>query len=886
MGKTEEGREILLVAVGDEEAISGLARLREATALLADPRRCDEACAERTIASARPIYYLNGGLHSTETGPPEMLTELAYRLAVSERPEIRAIRERVIVLINPVAEPDGRDRAVDWFYRYLKGKTDYDHLPYDTPPYWGHYVFHDNNRDGHQRALALTRAIQDMFLRWHPQVMHDLHESAPLLCTWTGTGPYNWHLDPILVGAWHEMAFDEVRTLSSFGMPGVWSWAGFSDGWGHFYVDSVAINHNAIGRGYETFGIGSAETMDVTLDLRYERYAESPATRREWYRPWPPPRKFRWSLRNNTNYMQTGVLTALGYAATHDKEMLWDFWRKGRHAVDLGSSQKPHAFVIPEDQRDRGRLAILINLLRDHGIEVSRARQAFKVKNTDAGNSADKTWEAPAGTFIVRLDQPYRGYAMDLLEAQKYPADSAPNEPYDDVSWSLTYHLGVDVKRVEDPVIRSIPVDPVTTQVKYAGRVAGEGPVFLLRDTGQETIYTARHRLAKFRVEAAEKPFSTGGVDYPAGSWIIPAQRGARELLESVAAELGLDFDSAAQPPSVPRHALDLPRLAVLHTWRDTQAAGWVRLVFDQYRVPYAYVSDDDVKRGGLEKRFDVILFPHTDSSLRDIVQGIDTRYGPMPYTKTDRFPTHGTPDASSDITGGLTYAGVGNLRAFVERGGLLVTLGGATTLPLDGGFVRDVRRARTKNLFTPGSELTAKFARPDHPLAYGYPEVTSVFREDLPLYETREADLGWVVLQWGTDKPRFDDVETPEPGDWGIKPEVEPEKEGGSAGKPGPAGVPSTPGGADEKDDKKPPFVISGGIKGEKEIVGKPAILDIPVGRGRVLAFTFDPIHRSLSRSDFRLAWNAILNWNDLPPAPPNAPNPTSSVGARKPGG
>ena len=86
-----------------------------------------------------------------------------------------------------------------------------------------------------------------------------------------------------------------------------------------------------------------------------------------------------------------------------------------------------------------------------------------------------------------------------------------------------------------------------------------------------------------------------------------------------------------------------------------------------------------------------------------------------------------------------------------MRAGGVLVTLGGASTLPLDGGIARNVRRARTKDLYSPGSELRARFRRPDHPIAYGYPEKTSVFREARPLYSVRRADEGRIVLQWGT---------------------------------------------------------------------------------------------------------------------------------------
>jgi hypothetical protein len=854
VGRSEEGRDFLLAIVADETALRDIDRYREATARLADPRRCDAACLEATLAYARPIYYLNGGLHSTETGSPEMLMELAYRLAVSERPEIRAIRDRVIVLINPVAEPDGRDRAVDWFYRHLKGKTDYAALPETSPPYWGKYVFHDNNRDAHQRELALTRAVQDAFLRWHPQVVHDLHESIPLLLIWTGTGPYNVQMDPILIGEWHQMAFHEVRTLSSLGMPGVWTW-GFGEGWGHMFLDSVAVNHNAIGRGYETFGITSAETMEVRLDLRHEEYAGVPVTRRTWYRPWPPPRTFRWSLRNNTNYMQTGVLSILQYSAAHAREMLRDFYRKGQRAVERGRTEKPYAFVIPENQADRARLALLINKLREHGIEVSRATRAFQAEEI----------EAPAGSYVVRLDQPYRGYAIDLLQAQDYPAKEAPHDPYDDVSWALSHHYGVEVTRVDDPRVRDVPLEPVVSEVRYPGRVEGEGPVYLLRDTGQEALLAARYDLARFRVEAAARPFTHGGADYPAGSWILPAQRGLREALGPVAAARGLDFVSAPAAPAVERHALDPPRLAVLATWRDTQAAGWVRLHFDRERIPYAYILDEDVKRGGLEERYDVILFPHTRASLQRIIQGIDPRHGPLAYTRTAAFPSHGTPTSSPDVTGGLTYRGVANLHDFVRRGGVLVTFGAASALPLDGGFVRDIRRARAPNLHTPGVEIRARFARPDHPLAYGYPGTITVFREDLPLYEAPEFRTGLTVLQWGTKPPRFADDKARRDGEWA---------EAGREEAPGPAAAEGGPagaaGGPAEGAARPPALVVSGGMRGEEELEGKPAILDVPVERGRVVAFNFDPIHRLLTRSDFRLAWNAVLNWNDLPATPP----------------
>jgi hypothetical protein len=583
--------------------------------------------------------------------------------------------------------------------------------------------------------------------------------------------------------------------------------------------------------------------MDVRLDLESEKYVDIPVTQRTWYRPWPPQRNFRWSLRNNTNYMQTGVLSILHYTSLHGEELLRDFWRKGKRAIELGSSTPPYAFAIPEDQRDRGQLARIVNLVRDHGIEVSTTSGAF-----EAGGR-----KLPAGTLLVRMDQPYRGFAMDLLAPQHYPAEEAPYQPYDDVSWTLPVLFGVETLPIDDPAIRKLATTLVTAPIAYPGRVAGNGPVYLLADTGQEALYAARQRLARHEIDVAERAFSLGDREFPAGSWVVRGGRSAREALLAVAAELGLDFESAPRAPDVPMHALDLPRLAVLHSWNDTQATGWVRMLFDQSKIRYELINDDDIKRGSLNRRFDVVLYPHTTNSLQRAIQGIDPKYGPMPYTKTREFPSHGTPDSSPDITGGITFEGFANLQEFVERGGVLVSLGGASNVVIDGGLARGVHPAPVEELHTPGVELRARFLRPDHPIAYGYPEITSVFRQDLPLYQTREADLGWVVVQWGTEPLAYHDEASIDDGPWGV----------GDEREPAAAQDESQP--ASESADD-PPLVVSGGMTGESELEGRPAILDVPLGRGHIVAFGFDPIHRTLARSDFRLVWNALLNWNDLP--------------------
>ena len=348
IGRSEEGREIILVAISDEKGIATLDGLKAASAALADPRKTDPAAAEKIIADSRPFYYFNAALHSDETGSTESVLELAYRIAVSEQPFIRHIRENLVVLINPVSNPDGRDKQVEWFYRFLKGKTDRGALPRQSSPYWSKYAFVDINRDTHQQTHETTKAVHRMFYEYHPVVVHDLHESVALLMTWNGTGPYNPNIDPITYSEFLSLSFQEVQTMTGMGMPGVSTW-NFGEAFAHLYLDSVAMNHNAIGRGYETFGNGTAETLTWTLGPE--------ETSREWYRLLPPPTgTFSWSARDNVNYNETGALAALDYAAANSQTLLRNFYTKSRHSWQKGLNEPPYAFIIPENQGDPTRV--------------------------------------------------------------------------------------------------------------------------------------------------------------------------------------------------------------------------------------------------------------------------------------------------------------------------------------------------------------------------------------------------------------------------------------------------------------------------------------------------------------------------------------------------
>ena len=173
-----------------------------------------------------------------------------------------------------------------------------------------------------------------------------------------------------------------------------------------------------------------------------------------------------------------------------------------------------------------------------------------------------------------------------------------------------------------------------------------------------------------------------------------------------MAAQLGLRFAAALSMPAVRAHLLDLPSLGLVHTWTSTQDAGWARYTLDRAGVPYALVSPDDLRAGGLRERFDVLLFPQAGGDFARLVHGIDPAWGPLAYTQTDRFPSHGVPDSSPDITGGMGLEGLLELQRFVRAGGVLVTLGNSGTVAVDGGLVRHVERLPASTVKSPGSEV------------------------------------------------------------------------------------------------------------------------------------------------------------------------------------
>ena len=759
IGKTEEGREMIAVAVADAALIAKLDDNRARLAKLADPRtiHLDDAEAEKLVATSTPIYYVTGTIHSPETGAPTAMMEMAYRLAVDDSPYIKFIRENTITLITPIVEVDGRDRMVDIYRWHLAnpGKQ--------WPPliYWGHYVGHDNNRDAMGLTLALTRNVLHTFVGWKAQVLHDLHESVPYLYDNTvGDGPYNAWIDPLLADEWAMMGYNNVAEMTKFGMPGVFTHGTF-DTWSPSYLMFIAAMHNGISRLYETFGNGGADTEERTL--RPEEYA------RTWYKQNPPLPKAKWSQRNNNNYEETGVLAALAYFSANKQLFLRNFYLKAKRSIEKARTEGPAAYVLTADDSRLGAQADLLRMLQEQGCEVSRVSEPFTVmmtaKKTPPKRGQDKAGAGtdgdaaaanvsepaehkakekpkpeprtfPAGSYVLRMDQPYSRIADALLDYQYW----APNDPqkdiYDDTGWTFGELGNVQVARVTDAKVLDAAMKLVDGPVLAAGGVEGSGDIFLINHNADNALITLRYRFPDGSFESAEEAFEAAGHKFNRGSFIV--RNVAANDLGKAGAELGVAAYAVSVAPAVKTHPVRAAKIAMMHTWITAQSDGWWRLEFDRLKVPFDYISTQKVAAAGpgeLRSKYDVIIFPPGVRSAQAVVGGMPMYGNPLPWKVTELTPNLGKTDETDDMRPGLGWVGVERLQEFVRKGGLLITANDSTSFAVTFGFTPGVSMGNAARLKVTGSALRSKIVDGASPILYGFGDSLAIFASNPPVF-------------------------------------------------------------------------------------------------------------------------------------------------------
>ncbi len=867
IGRSDEGRELVVVWVSSDENLKNLQQNRDNLKRIADPRGLSQAEVRQLIASTKPHYHLMGGLHSGELGPPEMLMELVYRLAVETSPFINQIRDNVIVSITPVADADGRDRNLDWTFQ----NRDLQAAAGGAPgagggrgggagiPYWGKYVYHDNNRDINLSQVQM-RALGDWYFTAHPPIMHDLHESLTLLYTYSGGPPQNPNLDATLFADLRFWADFELAQMTKYGMPGVYTHA-FMDGWSPGYLGSVAYNHNGMMKMYETQSGNDSRAQRAAAAAAAEdapagraggaaagrggragaaaggRAGAPPAAQgagrgaapaarggaarggggggragglptgrgggqdREWYRglPVPPDAVANFSRRNNANYMQTGVLSSLQLTSMVPNLVIENFYVRTRNSIQRGLDEPPHAYVIPV-QRDMTRVAEMLRIFAIQGIEVSQATREFKL--------GDQTY--PAGSYLVKAGQPYWSLAKNLLEVQDYPDERLST--YDDSGWTMGPAMGVDVVEIMDKDVLEVPTTIVTASTHKASITGSGSAALVVGHFGSTNMVSFRFALGNAPVKVARKSFTAGGMEFPAGSFIVTG--GAVVQARAAVEKFGLTAVSLAAAPEVETHDADLPRVAIYSQWSGTQELGWYRHAFDQFGIPFDLIYKERVARGNLKADYDVIVMAYQNINRQSVMQTPSERA--VPYIKTDKFQFLGMYGESENVTGGFGQEGVDAFAAFLEAGGTLIAAHNAVRFPIEFGFTRTVDTDQVSGILAQRPLVQAEITKPEHPVFYGYGDTEfAVKYVNGPFLRMGMAEQDNVLARY----------------------------KGG--------------------DDA----IISGLMTGSDVLAQRPLAIDIPNaynGKGRVILFANNPIYRWQNHGEFNMVFNSIINWND----------------------
>ncbi|MFY9553617.1 MAG: hypothetical protein WAV47_02735, partial [Blastocatellia bacterium] len=595
-------------------------------------------------------------------------------------------------------------------------------------------------------------------------------------------------------------------------------------------------------------------------------------------------------------------LTTLSYFNSNSKLFLKNFYLKAKRSIEKPKAAGPAAYVFPADDPRPGAQAELLRILQMQGCEISRAKSPFSVtvkkkkqpeKKDNAAASPDQkpadpkpdpkkveteTREFAAGSYVVRMDQPYSRIADALLDYQYWSPNDPQKQVYDDTGWTFGELGNVQVVRITDVKVLDAAMERVTGDVRAAGGLKGSGQVFLVNHNTDNALMTLRYRFKSAQFEAAEEPFEAGGQKFNRGSFIIRGVNSAE--VGRAAGELGVNVHAVEAAPSVKSHAVKAARIALLHTWLSTQDEGWWRIALDQLKIPYSYISTQDVaKDNNLNSKYDVILFAPVGAGPQRIVDGMPMTGNALPWKTSEVTPNIGKLDSTDDMRPGLGFMGLDNLQGFVKRGGLLISVMDTANLAVQFGFAPGVSIASSQRLKVTGSILRSKVVDSASPIAYGYGEALSIYCDQGPIFNlsnTVGGGRGRRRSPEDRDRPTGrgtpDDPDTPQNRP-GVEPPEEPKAETWQAvplndeqRRNGIYVIPPQlrPRVVLRYGDAKD-LLVSGLLDGGSEIAQHAMVIDVPLGNGHVVLFSNNPVWRGETSGSYFLVFNAILNFDSL---------------------
>ncbi|MCX7974142.1 MAG: M14 family metallopeptidase [Candidatus Aminicenantes bacterium] len=798
IGQTTLKKPMIMAVITSEANMPQLDRYREIARRLRDARNLNEDQARRLAREGKVILLITCSLHATEIAASQMSMELAYKLVTGQTPfEADRVLNEVIVLLVPTSNPDGIQMVVDWYKKYVGTKYEGGPMPW----LYHHYAGHDNNRDWFMFNLPETRAIARVqYHDWIPQVHIDEHQMGS-----TGARLFippfmNPPLPNVHPLVWRginlcgtAMAYDLQRN----GFSGIVHGRSYT-GWYIGACDDTSWLHNTIGLLSEAASVRVASPIYIEpTEIPKDYYEKSMDFVDPWKGGW-------WRLRDLIDYELTLSLSLIKTCYLYKEDFLFNFYLMNREAIEKKwAKDEPFAFVISAKQHDYPTALRMLEILRLGGVEIHQAQQDFVAQG--------KFY--PAGSFVVLMSQPYKAYAWALLEKQEYPdirqyPGGPPVPPYDNAAWTLPLQMGVSCDEIQDPFeaklvkLETIPYPSISLPESKVSP-------YLALDSRQNASFAVAMALLKEKIEVTRSKEEIKGDNFTlaAGSFLFANRPETNKILKPLIEKWSLPVYGLKEIASIPQSRIKLPRIGLYQSWRANMDEGWTRYLLDDLAIPFKTLKNSDFK-GTKEKKvnlrsdYDVIIF--ADESADIIKSGRPAPSPERPERAMAAYPP--------EYEGGIEKEGIDALKAFVEQGGILITLNRACELAireLEAPVRNVLERVERTRFFCPTSLLELEVDNTT-PLGYGFPKkIAAMFVNSLAL-ETRIPPADWdrkVVANFG------------------------------------------------EKN-----ILLSGWLLGEDLITRKAAVVDLTYKKGKIFLIAIRSQHRAQSHGTYKFILNSLL--------------------------
>jgi hypothetical protein len=840
IGTSAEGRPMWMAIITSAENHAKLARYQQIAARLAHAEGLTDAEARVLAREGKAVVWIDGGLHASEVLGAQQLVEWVYEMVSRNDPETQRFLSDVILLAVP-ANPDGMDIVSNW---YMREPVPSNRSTSGLPVLYHKYIGHDNNRDSYMASQPETQAMDSiMFRAWYPQIMYNHHQTGPagtVIFAPPFRDPFNYNLDPLIpVGVDLVGAAIHSRFIAE-GKPGSTMRGGATySTWWNGGLRTTVYFHNMIG--LLTEAIGNPTPMQVAFVP--DRLLPSGNL------PFPILPQ-TWHFAQSIAYELSANRAVMDVASKYRQELLFNIYRMGRNSIDRGSrdswtlspkrveavkeavaknraatieatpaqyiavlhapaERDPRGYIIPADQADFATAVKFVNTLIKNGITVERASRQFAV--------GSKSY--PAGSYMVKTAQAFRPHILDMFEPQDHPEDipypgGPPTPPYDIAGWTLAYQMGVKFERILDSFD-----GPFEKVVGFAVVPARQVPVpatwYAVRRTSNDAFTAVNRLLARGEeVYSATAPGRAGEFAWGAGTFFVRAKPTTLPVVRQLAAEEGVTFESLSAGVDASRLSpLRPPRIGIWDQYGGSITSGWLRFILEQFEYPYEVVFPRTLDAGNLNAKYDVLVLP--DGAT---LAGEEGRRG----SGADREP-ESVPAEYRARLGRMTVARtLPQLRAFVENGGTLLTVGSASTiayrlgLPVANALTdsagQPLPRAR---FYVPGSVLSAAVDT-SNAIAWGMRPRVDLFFSDSPAF--------WLLPDAsvrGIKRVAWFDSPTP---------------------------------------------LRSGWAWGQKALNGASEVIVAPIGKGNVVLYGPEIYFRSQSHGTFRFLFNGIHYGQELP--------------------